>query len=274
MNFIKVKLHLIVSRALTLLPASGIRNHRLRRIRQAGLRHKFQDYTQDGLFFAQYGQDRYVWEKLLCSSQASGVFVDIGAYDGITFSNTAYFERSLGWSGILVEPNPDAWKKAHASRQSTVINCGVGENDATLEFIQCGPGAEMLSCFREFTSHEHLARIETMRQAEGLTTQAIMVPLRAITSILEEHAVKAIDFLSIDVEGAEFRILEIFPFDRVPVKICAVEANCDPVELEDLMISRGFRLDAIVGTDHIYLNRNKSGAAPAGRRERNKTQVQ
>ena len=38
-----------------------------------------------------------------------GFFIEAGAYDGADISNTFYFEKVLGWTGILVEPNPDAF---------------------------------------------------------------------------------------------------------------------------------------------------------------------
>ena len=38
-----------------------------------------------------------------------GFFIEAGAYNGLDFSNTLYFEKVLQWTGILVEPNPDAF---------------------------------------------------------------------------------------------------------------------------------------------------------------------
>ena len=62
------------------------------------------------LSFSQNGQDRWIFEQLvepllLRSPRAlAGVFVEAGAVDGVTNSNTLFFERYLGWSGLLVEP--------------------------------------------------------------------------------------------------------------------------------------------------------------------------
>ena len=38
-----------------------------------------------------------------------GFFIEAGAYNGVELSNTLYFEKNLGWTGLLVEPNPDAF---------------------------------------------------------------------------------------------------------------------------------------------------------------------
>jgi hypothetical protein len=52
-----------------------------------------------------------------------GTFVDLGCYDGVTYSNTWYFERKLGWSGVCVEPNPTVFPRiaSQAGRASGVL---------------------------------------------------------------------------------------------------------------------------------------------------------
>lgn len=52
----------------------------------------------------------------------------------------------------------------------------------------------------------------------------------------------------------ELEIVQNFPFDEVSVRAAALESN-SPLELERLMSKKGFRLDAIIGTDHIYVAR-------------------
>ena len=59
-------------------------------------------------FFSQLGQDRYLLENFF-RGKRGGVFVDIGAYDGQTFSNTLFFERSMAWTGLCIEPLPSAF---------------------------------------------------------------------------------------------------------------------------------------------------------------------
>eukprot|EP00966_Prymnesium_polylepis_P102672 2378404-Prymnesium_polylepis.1 len=52
----------------------------------------------------QEGQDKWV-DQHIFRGRRGGVFVDLGCYDGVTYSNTWYFERVLNWSGVCVEPN-------------------------------------------------------------------------------------------------------------------------------------------------------------------------
>ena len=73
-------------------------------------------------YHSQHGQDRFVAD-LLFHSKRGGVFVDVGAYEGITFSNTLHFEREFGWTGIAVEPHPASFAELAASRNCLVSNC-------------------------------------------------------------------------------------------------------------------------------------------------------
>ncbi len=61
-------------------------------------------------FHSQVGQDRFLLENFF-RGKRGGVFVDIGAYDGETFSNSLFFERTMGWTGLCVEPLPSAFEK-------------------------------------------------------------------------------------------------------------------------------------------------------------------
>ena len=54
---------------------------------------------------AQFGQDDAVLE--LFKGKQNGFFIEAGAYDGETYSNSLRFELHLNWTGVLVEPNPD-----------------------------------------------------------------------------------------------------------------------------------------------------------------------
>ena len=54
--------------------------------------------------------------------QRGGIFVEAGAYNGEELSNSLYLERELGWSGLLVEPDPwNFWSLRNRGRKSHAI---------------------------------------------------------------------------------------------------------------------------------------------------------
>ena len=65
-------------------------------------------------FYSQVGQDRFLLENFF-RGRRGGVFLDIGAYDGETLSNTLFFEKTMGWTGLCVEPLPSAASRLPSS---------------------------------------------------------------------------------------------------------------------------------------------------------------
>jgi hypothetical protein len=68
-----------------------------------------------------------------------GVFVDVGAHDGLSLSNTVVFEFKRDWSGIDSVPNPSAFTNLPANRpRATCLNIAIGEEAALLPFVVVG----------------------------------------------------------------------------------------------------------------------------------------
>lgn len=207
-------------------------------------------------YYGQYGQDQYVWEVIFNKKLSNGVFVDIGAYDGILNSNTCFFERMCGFSGVLIEANPGVVGQLRANRTQSVLHCGVAniESSGSQEFLSCSGYGAQLSCFRKFATDAHLQRINAERIAHGFSVESVSVPLLSMREIINQKKIKEVDILSIDVEGAEVTILEGFPFEGCPVNVIIVEAN-QPRPTIGLLRSKGFSLRAVIGTDLVFQHR-------------------
>lgn len=74
------------------------------------------------MFYSQAGQDEYVLNRF----GNKGVFVDVGAHDGIESSNTYALEKA-GWEGICIEPNRESFAKLNENRRSINLNVGVSD---------------------------------------------------------------------------------------------------------------------------------------------------
>lgn len=71
------------------------------------------------MYYSQSEEDRILNEGIF-HDKKGGVFVDIGAYDGVSFSNTYYFESSLDWTGLCVEPLKGPFSKLVESRPGSI----------------------------------------------------------------------------------------------------------------------------------------------------------
>ena len=63
------------------------------------------------LFYSQQGEDELVYEKYINRRRLDGIYLELGALDGIRYSNTKFFEDELGFSGVLIEPIPGQFRR-------------------------------------------------------------------------------------------------------------------------------------------------------------------
>jgi FkbM family methyltransferase len=131
--------------------------------------------------YSQHGEDLWIIENL---KPPIGTFCEVGAYDGITSSNTLLFEE-LGWTGILIEPDPEMAWKCIQNRKAITWCCAVGSFN--------GPCVR----FHINESDKGLSGIDVA--PTGKWFPALVQPL----SFFLDGFTNCLDFLSIDTEGTE-----------------------------------------------------------------------
>lgn len=162
----------------------------------------------------------YLLDLLGPGAPPEGFFVEFGAYDGITLSNTYLLEKAFGWAGILAEPAP-----AQAANCRRIRGCVVDERCV---WHTSGQRVE----FNEVPGHEELATVTTYETADmhaptragaRRVVEATTVSLADL--LAEHHAPKTIGYASIDTEGSEYDILAAFDFSRHQFLVLSVEHN-------------------------------------------------
>jgi FkbM family methyltransferase len=163
----------------------------------------------------------------------NGVFVDVGAFNGVDLSNSLFFEEDLGWTGICIEPDPETYLSLCANRPCAHNLClAASDAPGTREFIR----ANELGGFRGTTDE---ARINRENMFVG-RTNVVTEPLR---TILADAAVDEVHYVSIDVEGAEIEVLRGIDFEAAAIHSMTIECNAQ-IDRE--------RLVASVGPQHIF----------------------
>lgn len=199
---------------------------------------------------AQHGEELFLWQR--CGYKTDGVFVEIGAYDGVGLSNSLFFER-LGWSGVLVEAHPGLAERCRQNRpRACVVHAALSAFDGGHEVFHTvsGPGGiDTLSFLVDTASHRN--RIA----AEGGQILAVSVPRRTLRGVLEEVSVTRVDWMSIDVEGAELLVLQGAPLDVLRPTVIMVEDNSGGRDerVADLLATSGYRKDLRIGCNDIYV---------------------
>src|SRR4051812_39798514 len=80
----------------------------------------------------QHGEDR--WLELFLGNRRDGFYLEVGAYDGVVISNTYHFEQ-IGWSGVLVEPDPRKAAACRANRPGSRIYACAAVGDRTQQTV-------------------------------------------------------------------------------------------------------------------------------------------
>lgn len=206
--------------------------------------------AEEQRFYSQYQQDQYVYEHFF-QDKRNGVFVDVGAHDGILLSNTYFFEKEMGWTGICVEPIPEVFQRLRTNRSCACIEGCIFDNRDAVPFLKISGWAEMLSGIIANYDPRHVERIQWEIAQNWGGTEVIEVRCYNLTQLLLDHEIQHVDYLSIDTEGGEFGILQSIDFDQIDIEIIEVENNYDD-PFEPFLESKGYKKLCRIGPDELY----------------------
>lgn len=179
-------------------------------------------------------------------------YVDVGANDGLTASNTAYFDLELGWKGICIEPHPSAFKKLELNRANSInLNLCASNDEALLDFLAIEGYSEMLSGIHKYYPLGNLERIDRELQVMGGEKKIIKIQSKPLNKIFDEYKVKKVDYLSIDTEGSEYQILNSIDFDEVDIRVITTE-NSSGMDIKKFLDVKGYIFAGQVCGDEVY----------------------
>lgn len=215
-------------------------------------------YLRDS--FAQEGEDMII--SRILGKQQSGFYVDVGAHHPYRFSNTFHFYLR-GWRGINIDPNPLLMKEFSNVRSRDInIACGVSDYAGSMTYHQFDEPA--LNTF-----DEKLVEART-QSGEALLLGTSIVAVRRLDEVLAEHlpAGTDIDFLSIDAEGFDYRVLTSNDWARFRPRHVLVEAlrqDLESIGESDtyrFMVSNGYSLVAKTVNTCFYSDRSYNPSIP------------
>jgi len=166
----------------------------------------------------------------------NGYFIELGASDGIQFSNTLHLELYQGWRGVLIEPSPVEFEKLKLNRSgfNSFENCVCVENGFKKDELEL-----IYSGFMTVDTNKKLGISSPEEHAElGATfidTGIHRFKAKAMTLtdvLIKNRSPHVIDFLSIDVEGSELNVLKGLDLDKFPIKFILIETR----ELETIKL--------------------------------------
>lgn len=171
---------------------------------------------------SQFGQDKWVASK----HPQPGYFVDIGAFHGKYGSNSWALEQQRQWHGLCIEPVP----KDFAGRSCKLLQVAVSNHNGTATFRKC--------------SDPQLSGLSEDAKTYRDDCSDVPVIIRSTRNLLLENLpadVRVIDYVSLDVEGTELKVLQDWPFERACVRLWTIEHNnqVDKMPISQFLTSKG-----------------------------------
>lgn len=196
---------------------------------------------------AQFGQDLMVLDYH--NNKKNGTYLEIGVHDGEYDNNTYILDKDYNWKGVCVDP----FMKNMENRTCQQFNVALGSKSGLTKFI--GDGSSVLSGLDGYVNNKehnnmHFYKVNNFPKNEVLVRKPLDV-------LKETNLPKVIDYMSLDVEGSEMDILEIFPFDKYCIKYSTIETNNDKnkeKKMESFMKSKGYKFLTHKNVDHVFIN--------------------
>jgi len=190
--------------------------------------------------YSQGGQDIYVTRIL--KEKREGYFVEVGANNGYLMSNTYLLEKNYDWKGICVEATPYRITELINNRPNAICisNAVFSESNLELDFTTCP-----LDILNVITDYAEIA-VDFLNQSG----QIIKVNTRSLTDILNENnAPENIDYLSVDTNGSEYKVLEGIDFTKykfgvITIKNSLVEEKQN--RIKEILTSNGYSVQQTI----------------------------
>lgn len=208
-------------------------------------------------FYSQFDEDRMlVMRYPEWLSMRGGTYLEMGALDGYHFSNTNFFSRSLGWHGMLVEPQPACEARLRKRRPHDAIITNASCSDFRVVEIEtrhdsvCAPGNGAASADDALTRRTRLT-----------------VGCSPIGHMLHASGIKQLDLWSLDSSApSTLETLRGMDWEHIPVRVLLIEMlpGSNPKgeegleEIRQYLFSKGFQNQGrVVGTsgyDEVWEN--------------------
>lgn len=198
-------------------------------------------------FFSQFNQDRFLYENFF-QNITNGYFVDIGAYDGVSTSNSLFFE-DLGWHGVCIEPHPEKFQVLKECRRCTCFQFALSDTNKKTPFLKIKSGGpDTLSGLVQNSLENQIAKCQLKSNEE--------FDIIEVECVLFDHIIHKtnIDYLSIDTEGNELEILKTIDFTKYNIKAITVENNNYDDRFQIFFSDKkDYKLVARLGCDEVYI---------------------
>ncbi|XP_047740355.1 uncharacterized protein LOC108672814 [Hyalella azteca] len=200
--------------------------------------------------------------ELIFKNVRRGVFVEAGALDGETMSNTLELEKNHGWTGLLVEvEKPSFDQLVNKHRKAWLANVCLSPHKYPTQELFAGKSSHISAATIEDSGFKHraMSKLQRYRAGQPSLMRGIFRKVQCIPlcSLLAALNMTRVDLLVLDVEGAEMDILRNFDFDEFDIQAIYLEWKNfeEHRKISEEIKSKGYRLIKHGGEDFVFLKK-------------------
>lgn len=207
------------------------------------------------MYFSQCNEDEYLNEHYF-HNKRDGTYIELGALDGVLYSNTKFYQDQLGWKGVLIEPHRYAFSLLQKNRPDNylfndLVSCIPDE----LKYKYFLYGHAAVSGVENTLTQFHFDEFYNNPENEHLQQDTMMIRPKTLTEILNDTPIRHFDLLSLDVEGHEYEVLKSWDFS-IPIDVILIEMLGKEPAKEDLcrklLIDNCYKLDSKYEHNEIF----------------------
>jgi FkbM family methyltransferase len=173
------------------------------------------------MYFSQCKEDKFLNENFF-KGKTNGIYIELGAVDGVFQSNTKFFEDSLNWSGILIEPEKEKFTQLQKNRSKNYLFNELISCDSNELLFRCIKGIEAVAGVQNTLSQHHMDTYYDCEKFKTLSQYTVSIKPKTLTDIIKSTGITHVDFLSLDVEGHELEVLKSWDFS-IPIDLILIE---------------------------------------------------
>ncbi len=203
-------------------------------------------------YYSQLGQDRIIEEFFTRHPSRTKVFVEVGAFDGVHYSNVRRLHETHGWSGIAFEPVSKNFRKLAAAYAGSTVRCvqsAVSTSDGELA-INVSTYPHLPDWGSDVATLGEADTARWQREFGAIWTRE-QVPVRRLTRLLDEAAITDFDFISIDTEGHDLEVLRSIDFARFRPQLIVIEYGEHKAAIAEVLRREGYATLQDNGQDFI-----------------------
>ncbi len=212
--------------------------------------------------YSQCQEDIYLLSKFF-NNKRNGVYIEMGALDGVLYSNTKMFEDYYGWSGILIEPHPLKFKDLQNNRpKNFLFNDLVSNSNEELKFRYFENFHAAVSGVEKTLSENHVKTYFDNSELQNVLPQSsVIIKPKSLTEIIKSTNITHIDLFSLDVEGHEYEVLLSWdfsiPIDIILIEMLGVQPERDQL-CRDILLNKGYKFHSNYKHNEIYVSNSFS----------------